>query len=361
MTVTLTDHVPDPQAPKQKFNEAPPYAPSFVDRFTHFIKRFPLHYGLTYLLLIILESTLILVFFWIDGWLPTYEFDPIVLLFPLWLWGPLAIITYLDSLSLRALSEFGVLLDISTETKSSLEYEFTTMPARSVLLSGAAWLAIYILSWFMVFGSSLDDYGVGTLAKWFTFVVGLVSFSVGSVIYYHSIRQLRLVSRAVGMVARFDLFRLDPVYAFSVLTSRTGICWVALLTLSLLLLPLEVGKAPELFMLIFQVALAIGAFLLPLRAVNRRLVLEKRGLLAELDLRVKSTLARLHHHIDEGTLEELPGLNDALSGLTTERAILAKIPTWPWRPGLLTGFLSAIVFPIVIFLIQFGLSEWLVN
>jgi hypothetical protein len=161
------------------------------------------------------------------------------------------------------------------------------------------------------------------------------------------------------MVRHFDLFRLDPVYAFSVLTSRTGICWVALLTLTLLMSPLDIGGIPQLSTLILQIALAMGAFLLPLRIVNRRLVSEKRKLLAELHQRMKATLARLHQQVDENSLQEVPRLNDALKALTTEREILARIPTWPWRPGLFAGFLSITVLPVVLYLVQFALGRWL--
>ena len=189
--------------------------------------------------------------------------------------------------------------------------------------------------------------------------MAFVSFCVGGVIYYHTVRQLRLVGRTVSMVGQFDLFRLDPVYAFSILTSRTGVGWVVLLTLTLLLVPLEIGTVPELTLLILQITLAMGAFLLPLRAVNRRLVSEKRRLLAELNQRTESALTRLHQLIDENTLQEVHELNDGLKGLTIERELLAKIPTWPWRSGLFTGFLSVIVFPIILFLVQFVLGRWL--
>jgi cell division protein FtsB len=355
----LIEITKDPQMAQQEVRKAAPYAPSFIDRFTGFVQRQPLPYWLTYLLLFLLESALLHVLSWVDGWLPAYRLGLILFLFPFWLWGSLAIVTYLDSLSLRAISEFEPLLRISTETKRQLKYEFTTMPARSVLLSATAWSVVFVLSWFLGYNSAVAVYGWGPLTTWLNFAAGFVSFSVGSVIYYHSIRQLRLVSRTVQMVSQFDLFRLDPAYAFSFLTSRTGISWVALLTLSLLMFPLEVGGITELSYLVLQIALASGAFLLPLRFVNRRLVLEKRGQLAELDQRTKATLARMHQLIDENDLREVPRLNDVLKALTTEREILAKIPTWPWRPGLFAGFLSVIVIPIVLFLLQFGLSEWL--
>lgn len=360
MNVVSVDPPPHPQLAPQDVSVPIPYPPSFIDRLTESIQRLPIPYGITYLLLFILESAILLVLSWIDGWLPAYAFDPIVPAIPLWLWGPLTILAYLDSLSLRALSEFGPLLDVSTEAKRRLEYEFTTMPARGVLFSGLFWLVVFLLSWYLAFRPAvIGAYSFGVLAEKAFFVAGLASFFAGSAIYYHTFRQLRLVSRTVGMVDQFDLFRLDPVYAFSVLTSRTGVGWVLLITVSLLTVPLEIGKAPELALLISQIALAMGAFFLPLRIVNRRLVSEKRCQMEELDQRVKATLARLHQHVDENSLQEVSTLNEALKGLNFEREILEKIPTWPWRPGMFAGFISIIVLPVVLFLIQFALGRWL--
>jgi hypothetical protein len=174
---------------------------------------------------------------------------------------------------------------------------------------------------------------------------------------YHSIRQLRLVQQTVKLVRQFDLFRLDPVYAFSVLTAQTGIAWVLLAALTLLMSPiqassLEIGP-------IIGVVLALAAFALPLWIVHQRLVLEKRRLLAQHDQRVASTLTRLNHSVDENDLSDVPELNSVLEGLNTQGKILEKIRTWPWRTETLTGFLSAIVLPILLFLIQIAIQHWL--
>ncbi|HSB90612.1 MAG TPA: hypothetical protein VLD63_11370 [Anaerolineales bacterium] len=359
MSVARTDPLPDPPLTQQEDGQVVPYAPSFIDRLTDFIQRLPIPYALTYLLLFLLESAAILAVSWIDGSLTLSRLDPIVFLFPLWLWGPLAFVTYLDSLSLRSLSEFGPLLDMPPATKGRLEYEFTTMPSRGVLISAVGWSGVYLLFWVVAFAPSAAAYGNRALATWFWFLVGFVSFAVGGVIYYHTVRQLRLVSRTVRMVRQFDLFALDPVYAFSVLTARTGMAWVALITLTLLISPLAVGGIAEWSTLILQIALAMAAFLLPLRIVNRRLVSEKRGQLAELDQRVKATLARVNKAVDDNSLEQVSKLNDALKALTSQREILARIPTWPWRPGLFAGFVSIIVLPVVLFLLQFALGRWL--
>jgi hypothetical protein len=322
------------------------------------VQRLPIPYLLTYFLLFLLESTLFHIVAWVDGWLPAYRFSGFALIFPLWLWGPLSVMTYLNSVSLEALTNFRPLMDIPDETMRRLKYEFTTMPAPGVIISGAVWTIVYVVFTYLALDTMYAAYGFGGLSESASIVRGWISFFVGSAIYYHTIRQLRLVNRTVRMVKQFDLFRLEPVYAFSALTSRTGVSWVILLSLTLLTVPIQAAPFPTLAMLLVQVALAIAAFVLPLRIVNSRLVSEKRRLLAELDQRVKATLARLHRCLDDNALAEVAQLNSAIVGLNAERDILTKTPTWPWRAGVFTGFLSIVALPIMLFLLQLLLARW---
>lgn len=335
-----------------------PYPPSFVDRLMGSVQRLPVPYLLTYFLLFLIESALFHIIAWVDGWLPAYTLSGFAIMFPLWLWMPLAIMTYLNSVSLEALADFRPLMDIPDETMRRLEYEFTTMPARSVLISGVVWSIVYFAITHLALDSMYETYGFGRLTMGTSTVRGWISFFIGSAIYYHTIRQLRLVNRTVRMVGPFDLFHLEPVYAFSALTSRTGVSWVVLISLSLLTVPIQAAPIPTLALLVLQLGLALAAFVLPLRVVNSRLVSEKRRLLAELDQRVKKTLASLHRCFDSNDLGEVAQLNTAIAGLNAEREILTKIPTWPWRAGMLTGFLSIVVLPIMLFILQLALARW---
>jgi hypothetical protein len=335
-----------------------PYPPSFVDRLTGFVQRLPIPYFLTYFLLFVFDSALLHIVAWVDGWLPAYRLSGFALMFPLWLWGPLAIMTYLNSVSLEALTNFRPLVDIPDETMRRLKHEFTNMPARGVIVSSALWTVVYIMFTYLGLDSMYGAYGFGRLSEGTSIVRGWISFFIGSALYYHTIRQLRLVNRTVSMVEQFDLFQLEPVYAFSALTSRTGVSWVILLSLTLLMVPIQAAPLPTLTLLVVQLVLAIAAFVLPLRIVNSRLVSEKRRLLAELDRRVKRTLASLHRCLDQDDLAEVAQLNSAIGGLNAERDILTKIPTWPWRAGMFTGFLSIIVLPLMLFILQLVLARW---
>lgn len=336
-----------------------PYTPSFIDRFMGFVRQMPYPYWLTYLILCLMQSSIFHVLAWMDGAVPAYRFSPELLLFPVWLWFPLAIMTYLNSVAREALVSFRPLLDIDDEQFRQLGYEFTTMPARGALLSSLFWASVYVGQAYFNFEAFIVSYGTGTTFATIIFLEGLVAYLIGSAIYYHSFRLLRLVNRTVKMVKQYNLFQLDPVYAFSRVTARTGIAWMIMLSFSLLFYPVELTNAPVLSVLVVQVALALAAFVLPLRFVNSHLVSEKRRLLTAHDQRVRATLERLHHGLDENELDKMGQLESALAGLTTEREILSRIPTWPWRAGTLTTFLSAIGLPVVLFLIQLVIERWL--
>jgi hypothetical protein len=339
--------------------EPRPYPPSFLDRFMDFVQRQRVPFWLTYLCCLVLEVALLHILAWADGWVSPYTFNPLMATFPVWLWVPMAIMTYVDSVSLQALSSFRSLLDITEEQFNGLKYEFTNMPSRGVFLSGLFWSINYLLINYLGYDATYVALGWGKTFAATTFTVGLVTFLTGSAIYYHSLQKLVLINRTVKMVKQFNLFRLDPVYAFSRVTSLIGISWMLMLTLTLLTLPIRLATGLGVAIMAVQILLAIAAFVLPLWFVHRRLVSEKRNLIAELNLRFQSAMDKLHHALDKNEKDDVDHFSNALMGMGAEREVLTAIPTWPWRAGTLTGFLSAIVLPIVIFLIQFAVEKWL--
>ena len=48
-----------------------------------------------------------------------------------------------------------------------------------------------------------------------------------------------------------------------------------------------------------------------------------------------------------------------MGGLASERSVVSSIPTWPWSTATFSGFVSALVLPIALFLIQLALKNWL--
>ena len=82
-------------------------------------------------------------------------------------------------------------------------------------------------------------------------------------------------------------------------------------------------------------------------------------MLAAHEERLKSTLAKLHHALDEDQMTSITQLGSALEGLSMEGGILEKIRTWPWSTETLTGFLTAIVLPMALFAAQLAIQKWL--
>lgn len=324
-----------------------------------FVQRQRVPYWLTYLCLLFVEAALIHILAWADGWMPAFTFNPIATVFPIWLWIPMIIMTYINSVAVDALNSFRPLLKIDEEEFNRLKYEFTNMPPRGVFLSGLFWGINYLLLTYLGYRVFYVAYGLSPLLAIIIFTTGLISYLTGSVIYYYSLRQLNLINRTVQMAKHLNLFRLDPVYAFSRVTSLIGISWMLMLTLTLLTLPLRLATGLGVAIMAVQILLAIAAFILPLWFVHRRLESEKLKLIAELNLRVESTIGLLHASLDDKKLENSSHFSDAMASLSAEREVLNAIPTWPWRTGTLTGFLSAIVLPIIIFLVQFAVEKWL--
>jgi hypothetical protein len=341
---------------KENAEELLPYPPSFIDRFMRFIQQLPVPYWLTYLVLFIFEVLVNHVVMWLTNALPTFTFSSVTLAYPLWLWGPLILMTYLNSTALKAVSNFSPLLDVTPEEIQRLKYEFTTMPARSVIINELIWFGIYVFYLPLIVPTYVTSGFEQTLII-YSVIIGLGPFLIGSVILYQTVRQLKLVHRTVKVVKQFDLFNLNPVNALSALTSRTGIAWIILPSITLLFQNTEHYLA--LVLLLLGVVLALVAFVLPMWVVHKRLVEEKRLLLAQHGQRVKVTLARLHRSVDENELDDVKHLRYVLDGLTTESNILEKIRTWPWSTETLTGFLSALGLPIILLLIQIAIQKWL--
>lgn len=336
-----------------------PYPPSFLDRFMEWVKGFPIPYWLTYLIFLVVEGILLHVVAWSVGWQKPFTFNPIMFVFPLWLWVPLMIMTYVDSISLTALSTFSQLLSVDEDELKHLKYEFTTMPQQGAILSGVFWGINYLILTYLGYQVFYVAYGLGPFLSVVTFCAGLITYLTGSAIYYHSVRQLILINRTVRMVKNFNLFRLDPVYSFSRVTSMIGASWMLMLTLTLLILPVRLATGLGVAIMVVQILLAISAFVLPLWFVHRRLVSEKLKLIAEHNMRTKYAMERLHHALDKNELGEVDHFSNALMGMGAEHEVLSAIPTWPWRTGTLTGFVSAIVLPIVLFLIQLAIQKWM--
>jgi hypothetical protein len=83
----------------------------------------------------------------------------------------------------------------------------------------------------------------------------------------------------------------------------------------------------------------------------------KENALSENAQRWQACTAHLHRMIDRGQLGPADRLDKTLSALERTRGAIERIPTWPWRPETLRGLIAALLLPVIIWLIQFGLQR----
>lgn len=330
-----------------------PYAPAWINRLTWWIDRAPGPPWLVFAAFLAVTESITLVAGQIgaaaaaNGGIVTglyYGALPVALL---------GLIYYLDGEAHDAMDDFEPALQVSESDAARLRYELTVIPAAPALivtvLALLAQATQYILdpAGSLIVGLSPMGLALRAVGE------GLVTILI-VMLLYHTIRQLWAVDRFHALATRIDLFRPAPLYAFSLLTSRTGIGLILIIATSLVADP-TTYQAMSLVLLVTWVggmmAVAIAAFVLPLRGMHRRIAAEKSRLQGEAGERLKATISALHRSVDRDDLAQADALNKTLASLVSERDILERLPTWPWRSGTLGAFVTALGLPIVLFLI----------
>jgi hypothetical protein len=108
---------------------------------------------------------------------------------------------------------------------------------------------------------------------------------------------------------------------------------------------------------IFTLVIALVVFVWPLWGAHRLLSEAKEAAQADLSTRKKAARAQLHQAVDKGHLERVDPLHKAVDALQAESAELAKVATWPWAPGTLRNLMGAVLLPMALWMIQYGLQK----
>ena len=349
-----------------------PYQPSWVDRLNDRVNRLPVppwvfYLGLWLLLILIQSGSK-----WLDGVQSFGQLRWIYIFYTFYGVYFLAAIHYLDNWAKAAFNTFRPTLAVNEAEQSLLFYQLTTMPARTVgLLSAATLVSLIILIQPLIIplwktmgffhrsmAATLVDLGL----FWFNALVV-------AVFVYHTLRQLRWISRIHKTATHINLFQIRPLYSLSGLTARTG--GILLLVGSIIgqqagthgeFTPdpyaLEMSSLFTLLSVVFYSLLAVAVFFLPLLGLHQLLLKEKERLQAEADSRLQAHIQELHRRIDAHQLQDADAINKHMASLALERDIMVKLPTWPWQPGTLNLILTAVLLPIILWFMQQLLERW---
>lgn len=332
-----------------------PFPPSWADHLQGWVGRLPLPTWAAYLVLFLAASLLFHAALWLEGSLPPGSLNTLLLVYALVPVYFLAFSHYLNATARHALASYRPLLDVSDPVYAALEYDLTHVPRRIGILAavigaviGAASFLPDPSSWGVAAGASALPTAIGLLDAIFTQVV--VFYWIAQVV-----RQARAIDRVQSLTPRINLFRRDPIYAFSALTLRSALGLVLSIYAYLLgaaYLGLPAPNVVDMVAMGLGGAVALAIFVLPLWRMHRLLAEEKHLRMLEADERYSALVGRFNRQLDKGRLADLDATGKAIANLAAQRETLAKISTWPWRPEALRSLLSTMAAPIVLYLVS---------
>jgi hypothetical protein len=267
----------------------------------------------------------------------------------------------LDGVARRQLQAVAPVTDADPATLAGLGHDLTRTPASWAWL--ATGLGVAIAVWSVV--GAPDSYSLTAESPpilWLEALAYSVVASVCLMVFIaHTVHQLGVVARIHRDTVKVDLFRLEPLYSFAVLTSATGIVLIAAMVYAIAAINL-INGATDLGLLDVAVTVpvilvAAACFVVPLLGLHGRIVVEKDRRLAEVNAVLDQVIEELGRRVEAEEWDAMTRLNDALEAATSAVATVARISTWPWRPETLRAFLSAVALPIVLWLAIAGLTR----
>lgn len=335
------------------------YTPSWFDWLKIWVDSLPGPWWFYYLLLGLLLLAAHALLEWQLGIAPLHITNPYFFLIITAVPYILAFTHFIDRAASRALAVYRPALELNDDAEyAMLHYRFTTMPAIPPFLTGLLGVAFVVTA--LQFGFvpfQLLRLNAPPIWHWFNALIEIVLWFVNGMFIYHSLRQLNFVRRIYETDTRINLFKIGPLYALSGLTARTGI-GVGIIGYGTVIAGGQNINPTAGFVLGILSSLGVLlCFVVPLLGVHRRLTEEKESIITENMVRLQKVVAETQNDIDAGRLDRAAGLRDQTNALHMQSQILEKIPTWPWQPETPRTVITALLIPIVVFLIQFAIQR----
>lgn len=332
----------------------PPYARSWVDRLYDAVERLP---GPVWLVHLSFFAFCLAVGNWFDA--PNYPQIPGALFTSI----SAAIFTGTHWLRYTAQRSVGAVrpaLSVDDESANRLAYRLTYMPARPAWI----WLAFEVVYLPIYAFSEAEPFGYRELPLG-VLIPGLVAWALGEaigwVMIYQTIRRIVIISQIRKSLDRVELFRQQPLHAFTPLTIRSALVllflfgYVPLLTLGsdAFTDPLYLGT------LIVGAFIAMAVAIAPLYGTHRAIADEKRTRAMANGQRIEEVTAALDRAVDSGDSAKVESAQNQLGALLTERDLINKAPSWPWAPGTVRTLATTVLVPIVLLLVNRIADRWL--
>ena len=332
-----------------------PYRPSWLDLVLGRLERLPGPIWLTFVVLgvvIVLVAETLVALVGRDLATTGPRFALLALVVPY----SLALLRHLNIVAGQAIDRFRPLLELAPEAFDVLRYRITVFPSSIFIpLSIAVTIATAV-----AMASAPVAFEI-TGAPWPLVGVIFCYASVMDVTYaalvVQILRQLVLVDRIHRGARSIDLFDPAPLHAFSRLTAQASLGLLLLAAILGAATGQQFASASAQFLVAIVAfygafALAgIATFVIPLYGMHQRIAAEKERLRTAADVRLEGLLDAFHGDTTELDMSRADGLNKLIGSALQEREMLAKLPTWPWQAATLRGFASALLLPVVVYLL----------
>lgn len=330
-----------------------PYAPSWFDRVLDWVDGLPGPVWVYLIVLVLAQWLLINVLLWFNGKLPVGSFEVVLSFFAVIVPYVLGFWLYARGVTSRALDTFRPLLQMDDAAYAALKFELLTLPAGQTGVLTIVFVvgSLLFLAWLSP--SVYLDYASSNMNAILYYGVVIVPAQVFSFLgIYRAFYQLRRLTRIQRLATQINLYQAPPLYAFASVTATISIG---------LLLPayyifasrpdMALGSPIVLSSLVAAVLVAVAMFLLPLREMHHRIGRERARMLVEVNHRFENMVTRVHQAVDADDFQKMEEWNKALLNLVIERDTIEKFSSLPWERGTLTGFLTALILPIVLWII----------
>jgi len=330
--------------------------PGFIDRFLRFVDRLPGPAAAWYLMFGIALALVAHAAFWASATFPVGTMSTNVLLpaFAIAWFGWL--LSTLNRVARDTFDEFRPALN-DAASEEGYRRRLTSIRDRDAILAGLATLAVIAVMYYGFVRQSRLKLPIEIESEIFSAPLwGAMGFVLGIVVL-HTIVQLRLVSHLSEVAGNVDIFKPSPINAFSRLTAVSALGLIAFVVAYMLYTP----DQPVAYVVqeAALLAVAVASFVLPLRVMHNRLVVEKKRLLGDAQERLKTVLARIHAAVDANDLSISEQLNHALTSVRSEIDVLEHLKTWPWSTATIRGFISALLLPIALIVFTQVVSKYL--
>jgi hypothetical protein len=347
---------------RMKTMKNPPYRPSWVDRFLDWLVALPIPTWLSVALIYLLVVASYHFALFLDGTLPPGGIDPSAAFNALWSIIGIVFLILLDRIAHRAIDRFSVLVPAKKKELELIRYQMTNIPARSTMVFTVLIVLLILVSSFFDPNFLFVDHPV-SVAIFIVFAA--FSYAFAPIMLYHGFRQLNLVIKAYRMVDEINLFHLQPLYAFSGLTMTSSLFWLLILNMNFVSnfsdgAPTSLADIFLAYALILPyIILAFITFIVPLWGIHQRIQRTKEVEIEKNGMQIEKMHSTLYKHLNKGDYKKGNDLEKSLASLYKMREQIEKVPTWPWNPGTLRSFLSAVFLPLGIWLLQQVLSRFL--